>query len=303
MIEFQKINKEFKSDFWSSKIIALKDVSFKVSEGKITALLGINGAGKTTLMKILMRFIRQNKGDIIFGDTLGSNFKEVLSNMGYLPEHPYFYPYLTGNEFIHYMANLNNIKRDDVKKRSTQLGDRLKLSHALNRKIRGYSKGMLQRLGLITSLIHHPKILVLDEPLSGLDPIGRWEIKNILYEFNKEGGTIFFTSHIISDVEEICHDIAVLQRGELLYNGSVEKLVEDHIGPNFFIKTSIDNITGLCDLSGVSLVRKDHTTHLFSVPLKLKEVFLNKALKNGGKIKSLEQDRPSLEEIIYKIKK
>lgn len=303
MIDFQNISKEFKSDFWSGKVIALKDVSFKVHEGKITALLGINGAGKTTLMKILMRFIRSNQGSIVFGKTLGSRFKEVLSHMGYLPEHPYFYPYLTGNEFIHYMGHLNNIKRVEIEKRSAYLGDRLKLSHALDRKIRSYSKGMLQRLGFITAMLHRPKILVLDEPFSGLDPIGRWEIKNILYEFNKEGGTIFFTSHIISDVEEICHDIAVLQRGELLYNGSVVRLIEDHIGPDFFISTTIDDTFKLCELPGVSLVREDNTTKVFSVPLKLKEDFLDKVLKSRGKIKSLEQDKPSLEEIIYKIKK
>ena len=306
MIQFQNISREFKSDFWSSKIIALNNVSFNISEGKITALLGINGAGKTTLIKVLMRFIRANQGKIIFDKNLGSNFKDILSNMGYLPEHPYFYPYLTGNEFIYYMGSLNNIKKEEIKKRSARLGDRLKLSHALDRKIRSYSKGMLQRLGFITSLLHHPKILILDEPFSGLDPIGRWEIKNILYEFNKEGGTIFFSSHIISDVEEICHEIVVLQRGELLYHGSVEQLIEEHIGPDFFIKTTIsDNYnesSDLSNLSGVSLLRKDQTTNIFRVPCKLKEDFLNKVLKNGGKIKSLEQDKPSLEEIIYKIK-
>ena len=302
MIQFQNISREFKSDFWSSKIIALNNVSFNISEGKITALLGINGAGKTTLIKVLMRFIRANQGKIIFDKNLGSNFKHILSNMGYLPEHPYFYPYLTGHEFIYYMGYLNNIKKEEIKKRSSRFGDRLKLSHALDRKIRSYSKGMLQRLGFITSLLHHPKILILDEPFSGLDPIGRWEIKNILYEFNKEGGTIFFSSHIISDVEEICHEIVVLQRGELLYHGSVEQLIEEHIGPDFFIKTTINDSSDLGNLSGVSLVRKDQTTNIFRVPSKLKEDFLNKVLKNGGKIKSLEQDKPSLEEIIYKIK-
>ncbi|MCY4524148.1 MAG: ABC transporter ATP-binding protein, partial [Halobacteriovoraceae bacterium] len=303
MIDFQDICKDFKSDFWSGKVAALKNISFKIQEGKITGLLGINGAGKTTLMKILMRFIKSSKGEITFDKKLGKNFQEILSNLGYLPEHPYFYPYLTGYEFVQYMGALSNIKKRDIKERTVSLAERLKLSHALDRKIRGYSKGMQQRLGFIASLVHNPALLILDEPFSGLDPIGRWEIKNILYEFHKKGGSIFFSSHIISDVEEICHDIVVLQRGELLYDGSVEKLIEDHIGPNFLVNLTIDDISKITGLGDVSLVRKDETANIFSIPLKLKETFLNKALENGAKIKSLHQDRPSLEEIIYKIKK
>lgn len=304
MIEFCHILKGFKSDFWIKKVIVLQDVSFKIEENQIVGFLGINGAGKTTLIKILLKFIKAEKGEILYSKKLGQNFKEIFSNIGYLPEHPYFYPHSSGQELVYYMGALNDIPREELKKRMNKWAKRLKISHALNRKIRSYSKGMLQRLGFVCALVHDPKILILDEPLSGLDPIGRKEIKDILREVNDEGKTVFFSSHILADVEEICSNIIVLEKGGILYDGRVDHLIEKSVGQDVIINVSLkgDSHSEFFQEEGVSFLRKDGDSCLFSVSSKLKERFLAQVLEDGGEVNTLRKDRLSLEEIIYKVK-
>ena len=298
VVEIQQIGKSFKTDFWSKKTIALNNISFKINEGKITGLLGLNGAGKTTLIKIMMKFITPSNGQVVFDSRLGHDFEQIKSKIGFLPERPSLYPYLKGSEFIRYMGLLVNMDEKTMRFRSDKLADKLKISHALHRKIRGYSKGMLQRLGLVSTLMHNPEVLILDEPLSGLDPVGRKELKDILYSLGKEGKTVFFSGHIINDVEELCDQIVVLQKGELLYEGSIDRLMDRHATPYFFVSTDKE-----LDFSESTLIKKEKIKFIYRVPLSIKETFIQKILDTGGKIKSVEQDKPRLEEIIFKIKK
>lgn len=304
MIEFNNISKKFKNDFWAKEFLALDDVSFKIKKGKITGFLGANGAGKTTSMKILMTFIKQTSGEVLFNSDLGKDEMEIISNIGHVPERPYFYGYLTGNEFLHYMGKLNNIGKLQLFKAIGYWSEKLDIDFALNRKIRGYSKGMLQRLGIVSSLIHDPDFLVFDEPLSGLDPNGRKLIKDILLELNDAGKTIFFSSHIVSDIEEICSDIVVLDHGKLIYQGEVSSLVDKYSTQKYICNFRLNNLKSLTiDNINYELVRSSGDSHTVIVNKDEKKNLSLSIFKSGGDIISLNSEKPTLEKILYEIKK
>jgi ABC-2 type transport system ATP-binding protein len=285
MIEFVNITKKFKFHFWSKEFTALDEVSFHIEKGDLVGFLGANGAGKTTLIKILMDFSRQNSGEVKFSQDLGSNLEEIKSKVGYLPERAYLYPYLTGREFLHYVGEIASISTLVIDELINAWADKLQITHALDRRISGYSKGMQQRLGFISVLIHNPKFIVLDEPLSGLDPLGRREFKKILKELNEKGVTIFFSSHVVSDVEEICNKVVFIEKGKLIYQGSIDELIlkntEDLYRVKYFDegKIKIDHLG--------EKAKKDKIKELIARDIDILEI---------------EKERPTLEEIIYKIK-
>ncbi len=287
MIEFKEVEKKFKVDFWAKPFIALDNVSFTVLPSKITGFLGANGAGKTTSIKSIFKFIPIDSGEINYSSELGQNFKEVLSNIGYVPERPYFYPHLTGEEFVTYMGKLQDMKVPDIRSQMMKWAERFKIDHALSRKIHGYSKGMLQRLGFVTALIHNPQMIILDEPLSGLDPVGRKEIKEAMLELNKIGKTIFFSSHIVSDVEEVCSEVVVLEKGKNLYSGPIDNLIEKNNKSEFKLTYKLPD-------GRIEIVKESE--------LKKKDL-LEKTLSSGYEILSMNPLRPSLEEIVYNIRK
>ena len=192
MIQFNNITKKFQNNFWDKEFTAVDNVSFGISSGDLVGFLGANGAGKTTLIKILMDFSRQTSGHIDFDKTMGQTSSEVKSGIGYLPERPYLYPHLTGREFLHYVGALNSIDAENLERLIIYWSEKMQIAHALEKSTKEYSKGMLQRLGFVSCLIHNPKLLILDEPLSGLDPMGRRDFKKIMVELNKNGVTIFF---------------------------------------------------------------------------------------------------------------
>jgi ABC-2 type transport system ATP-binding protein len=285
MIEFVNISKKFQNHFWEKNVLALDNVSFQIHQGDLVGFLGANGAGKTTLIKILMDFSRQTSGELKFSSALGSNPLEIKSQIGYLPERAYLYQHLTGREFLEYTGAINSIPKSQLKDLIKKWSEKIMLDHALDRQIRGYSKGMQQRLGFISALIHSPKFLVLDEPLSGLDPVGRRDFKSILKELNEEGKTIFFSSHIVSDVEEICNKVIFIEKGKLLYDGDIDSLILKHSSEQYrmkFVKNSA--------IETIHFEEKD------------KNKIINQFLQENINILELEKDKPTLEEIIYKIK-
>nr|BDT26664.1 ABC transporter ATP-binding protein [Bacteriovorax sp. HI3] len=286
MIEFVNITKKFQNHFWEKPFVAVDDVSFNISKGSLVGFLGANGAGKTTLIKILMDFSRQTSGLINFSQELGIGPSAIRSKIGYLPERAYLYQHLTGREFLIYIGSLNGIPKNDLNKLIRQWSEKIQIDHALDRLVRGYSKGMQQRLGFISALIHRPLFLVLDEPLSGLDPVGRKEFKVILKELNQEGVTIFFSSHIVADVEEICNKVVFIEKGKLLYNGTIDDLIIKHSRDNYTIKY----------YEGSALRSLNFTESE-------KSSILLKLLSNNVNIVELEKDKMTLEEIIYRIKK
>ena len=299
MISLNNITKTFKKDFWSPTFTALDKVSFNIGEGESIGFLGANGAGKTTSLKILFDFIKPDSGSIEFSGNAGRNLSEALKRIGYLPERPYFYPHLTGAEFVHYMGELTDVSKVDREQRMKYWSERFKIDHAMGRMIRGYSKGMLQRIGFVSILIHNPEILILDEPLSGLDPVGRKELKDVLKEIAKLGKTVFFSSHIVSDIEEVCKKVVVLEKGALLYEGDIEKLLTEHDSKVYELKLKFSGER--IQLDNAVFYDKVHDLHTYHIDNFVKEN-IYKVIAEGAEIYSLNPLRPSLEQIIYKIR-
>lgn len=227
VVETHELRKTYRTGFWlNQKIVSLKGCTLNVLQGETFGLLGPNGAGKTTLLKTLLGIVRPSGGGgRLLGAPLGD--RAIKQRIGYLPENPYFYDYLTGWETLQFTAGLFQIPRSVQKQRIPQLLDLVGLSLAAARKkqLRQYSKGMLQRIGMAQALINDPELVFFDEPMSGLDPMGRYQIREIILSLKDQGKTIFFNSHVLSDVELICDRIAILANGELICSGSLQELL------------------------------------------------------------------------------
>lgn len=298
MIHFNKVTKVFKTDIFTPPFCALDGVDFTVPEGSMVGFLGANGAGKTTSLKIIMDFIRPSSGNVIFDKSLGSSKLEIFKNIGFLPERPYFYPNLTGEEFIHFMGKLSEVPRSQIKHEISVWAPKFKIDYALKRELKTYSKGMLQRVGFLATILHHPKLVILDEPISGLDPIGRKELKDVIVEIQREGKTIFFSSHIVPDVEEICDRVIFLKEGKLIYDGPVNTLLSTNIGQDFLF------VLGDKELKDFSTpfkqkVKLPDNFSKYVVAAQDKDKFLNEAIQKNANIISIDSVRPSLEEIFY----
>ena len=203
---------------------AVKDVSISLGVGEVLGIVGPNGAGKTTTIKMILGLLQPDAGEIsLFGKS--SSDPEIRRVIGYMPETPSFYNYLTGRELLLFVATLFGIPKAEARKRTDVLLERVGLHEAANRRIGGYSKGMLQRVCLAQALINEPKLLFLDEPLDGLDPLGRVRMKEILLEIKASGTSIVLNSHILSDVEVLSDRIAIMDRGTVLAMDTVTNLI------------------------------------------------------------------------------
>jgi ABC-2 type transport system ATP-binding protein len=226
---------------WHRSSTVLSDVSLSVTKGEIFGFLGHNGAGKTTTMKILLGLLRPTSGRV---DVLGAPAGDVAthSKLGYLPEAPYFYDYLTAEEFLEFYGKLAGMSRDAIQSRISILLEQVGLQEAQHRQLRKFSKGMLQRIGLAQALIQDPELVVLDEPMSGLDPMGRKEVRDLILNLREQGKTVFFSTHILSDVEMICDRVGILAKGKMLALGKVEDLVGAHLDQS--IELVCDGVIG-----------------------------------------------------------
>jgi len=224
-IEINNLTKDYETGFWRKrKVRALDELSLTVASGQIFGFLGANGAGKTTTLKLLMGLIYPTAGS---ARILGRDISDVSmhARIGYLPENPYFYDYLTAREFVGYCGELFGLNRSMRESRTQELLTRVKLEKtSWDRQLRKFSKGMLQRVGLAQALVNDPEIVFLDEPMSGLDPVGRREVRDLIASLRAQGKTVFMCSHILSDIEVLCDNVAILKRGKLAYAGSLEEL-------------------------------------------------------------------------------
>lgn len=224
-ILFKKINKTFNTGF--KKYPVLHDISFQVNKGEIFGFIGPNGAGKSTSIKLLLNFIQPSSGSIFIDDIMvgKNNFQHRI---GYLPETPCFYENLTGFETLKFGGKTSGMEAKILKDAAEKVLTRLDLDQAGDKLIKTYSKGMKQRLGIAMALIHDPDIFILDEPMSGLDPMGRKLITDVILELKQRGKTVFFSSHILSDIERLCDRIGILNRGKLLYTGSTSHIINNN---------------------------------------------------------------------------
>ena len=225
VLSVDKLGKTFKKPFSGKKVEAVKGISFEVERGEIFGLLGPNGAGKTTTIKMLTGLIAPTSGSAkLLGHAIPS--PDAMGHVGFLPENPYVYPYLTPREFVALCGRLNGLTGKDLSTRTEKVIDRVGMTYAIDRPVRALSKGMLQRTGFAAAIVHDPELLILDEPMSGLDPVGRKEVRDLIVEESGKGKTIFFSSHILSDVELPCDSICILKKGEVVVEGEIDRLLD-----------------------------------------------------------------------------
>jgi len=239
ILRIQNLTKEYATGFWGRRHRALSGLNLEVEEGEIFGFLGPNGAGKNTTIKILLRIIFPTSGTAWLLDKELGEAPEV-HKIGYMPENPYFYRFLNGMEFLLFYARLAGMSREDARKKAARLLDIVGLKQSAKVRISDYSKGMVTRVGLAQALITEPSLLLLDEPMSGLDPIGRMEMRDLIMELKEQKKTIFFCSHILADVEMLCDRIAILNRGVLVKQGTVQEILA--AGKSSY-KISLDGVT------------------------------------------------------------
>jgi ABC-2 type transport system ATP-binding protein len=226
IIDIHGFHKTFFLGLRRRRFEAAIDISFHVEPGEIFGFLGPNGAGKTTTIKALLGLIRPDGGHLRL---CGHDARSMAwkSQVGYLPEHPNFYGYLTGFELVTWFGQLSGYSRQEAETQAHKNLARVKLTGAMHRRLRSYSKGMLQRAGLAQAMLGNPKLLILDEPMTGLDPIGRKDIRELLLELRHEGSTVFYSTHILPDVEVTCDRVGIVHRGRMQRSGRLDEILSD----------------------------------------------------------------------------
>ena len=299
VIEIDRLTKEYEAGFLRKrKTRALDTLSLKVEKGQIFGFLGANGAGKTTTLKLLMRLIYPTSGT---ARILGRDISDISmhARIGYLPENPYFYDYLTAREFLSYCGQLFGQKHSTRTSRTEALLTRVSLEKkSWDLQLRKFSKGMLQRVGLAQALINDPEIVFLDEPMSGLDPVGRREVRDLIASLRAEGKTVFMCSHILSDIEVLCDSVAILKGGRLAHAGSLDELRSRETSLIEIIATGADPAVLKQQLGNNAKL----TTTTSGVRIEVsdeREVDLVLAClrKTNGKLVSVQPLRQSLEEL------
>ncbi len=223
-IRTEGLVKQYGWFFSRRKVLAVNNLNLRVEEKMIFGFLGPNGAGKTTTIKILLGLVIPDKGTASIFETEPGD-RAIKSRIGFLPDSPCFYNHLSGLEFLAFCGKLLHLNRMERYRRAEELIAKVGLSDAADHRLEGYSRGMLQRVGIAQALINNPDLVILDEPVAGLDPLGRREVKQLLMSLRDEGRTIFFSSHILADVEEMCDEVGILSHGELLIKGPLSEIL------------------------------------------------------------------------------
>lgn len=302
IVEIKNLTKDYEVGFLRKrKVRALDDLSLAVDAGQIFGFLGANGAGKTTTLKLLMRLIFPTSGSARIMDRDIDDVR-MHERIGYLPENPYFYDYLTAREFLDYCAQIFGYPAADRKKRAADLLARVNLDEKRwDTQLRKFSKGMLQRVGLAQSLINDPDIVFLDEPMSGLDPVGRREVRDLIASLRDDGKTVFMCSHILSDIEVLCDRVAILKRGRLAQVGHLEELRQRTDSPN-----RLEVLATGADAAALHLPNADISATPRGLRIEIAsenqiEDVLAALRKAGGKVVSIQPVKQSLEELFLDV--
>jgi ABC-2 type transport system ATP-binding protein len=306
VVEIETLTKDYEVGFWRKrKVRALDGLTLSVEGGEIFGFLGANGAGKTTTLKLLMRLIYPSAGQ---ARILGRDINDVQmhARIGYLPENPYFYDYLTARELLNYCAELFGYSSQERKRLAEELLSRVRLDEkSWDKQLRKYSKGMLQRVGLAQALVNDPEIVFLDEPMSGLDPIGRREVRDLIASLRTKGTSVFMCSHILSDIEVLCDRVAILNRGRLAETGTLEEL-RARTGDNHRIEITIAGATAeklssvFPQLDGAEITPTAAGARIEVATERDVDAALAALRRAGGRLVSVQPVRQSLEELFVR---
>ncbi len=296
-LEIKGLKKKYPTGFLLlKKSEVLRDIHINAYRGEIYSLIGHNGAGKTTTFKTVLGFVKPDSGEItLFGEKIGLKQKRKI---GFLPERPYFYDYLTAREYLIFTAGLFNLKQAEQK--VDELLELVDLKVNKNLRLRKFSKGMLQKLGIAQAIINDPDFLILDEPLGGLDPIGRKNLKDIIIRLKEQGKTIIFSSHILQDAEAISDRVGIIVKGKTIKEGKLKDIIEESFKG---IKVSV---SGLKDIpEGIKYDKKSFEENILNVYFNNKDdayKFIDYVVKNRGEIRLVEPIKKTLEEIFVELK-
>lgn len=297
VIEIENLTKDFYLGFWRKRPFrALDGISLAVEAGEVFGFLGPNGAGKTTTLKILMNLIRPTSGTArILGQSVDS--VAMRRRIGYLPENPYFYDYLTANELLIYVGNLFGIRQPELHSKVDSLLQTVSLESARHTALGKFSKGMVQRIGIAQALINDPEVVFLDEPMSGLDPLGRREVREVVHTLKQTGVTVFFSSHILPDVEALCDRVAIMNKGRILEVGALHDILKMRIEGHEIILGRLRNIS-MEELKGMSrrLLKMGDRVHLHVDNSGQVGAIVSYALARGAELISVNPIRTSLED-------
>src|SRR5271154_3960473 len=295
VIETENLSKEYPYGFLHlKKKTSLEDLNLQVQQGEVFGFLGPNGAGKSTTIKLLMRLIFPTSGT---ARILGKSIEDVSmhQDVGYLPEQPYFYDYLTAAELLDYFARFHKLSAADRRARVDKMLKKVGLETAKKIQLRKYSKGMLQRVGMAQAILHDPRVVILDEPMSGLDPLGRREVRDIILELKKEGRTVLFSTHILSDAETLCDRVGVIVGGKLRGVGAPDEIVGIKAHG---LEVLFEHTGGAAGVASTLLEKATRTGNRYRLRVEEAELYptIETLREAGARILSVAQMKASLEE-------
>jgi ABC-2 type transport system ATP-binding protein len=299
-IEVADLRKTYRTPFRRKRVEALRGVTFRVERGHIFGFVGPNGAGKTTTIRALMGLVRPTGGRAsLLGEPVGS--RAARARVGFLPEAPYFYDYLTVGELLDLTGRLFGLAAGERRRRADELIERVGLSRARDQSLKKFSKGMLQRAGLAQALMNDPELVVLDEPMSGLDPIGRKEVRDLILELRDRGKTVFFSTHILSDVEAITDRVAIIARGQLQAHGPPAELVQQAVqGVEVAVRLPAEVDAGPL-VGDAAKVRRRGDELSLTLPAEADvDAWLARAHAAGAKVVSVTPKHETLEELFLR---
>jgi len=300
-IEISGLTKDYLVGFWRKRRFrALDDLSLRVEPGEVFGFLGPNGAGKTTTLKILTGLIFPTRGTAtLLGHPAGQ--PEAFLHAGFLPENPYFYDYLTPQELLDYFARFFPFTPEERRRRRDEVLEQVGLAEVRDRPLRKFSKGMLQRVGIAQAILHSPEVVLLDEPMSGLDPVGRHQVRELILQLKADGKTVFFSTHVLSDAEALCDRIAVLNRGRLVGVGQISELLRRQAGYDAVIEfSSPDALSPLRPLAAKPLVISGGQCQV-QIPEQELTRLLALCQRDGLRLVSLNPLRLSLEDYFVEV--